>query len=93
MQGLRGGLVKVRGHGGGPGRRLRRGPSPEESVLERSPAVVLGCGMRMEGAHQHEKTRARANGERTPTRKKTRWSVHRQKLGWGKGTNKKRRSE
>ncbi len=34
----RGELVKVRGCGGGPVRRLRRRPSPRESVLERSPA-------------------------------------------------------
>jgi hypothetical protein len=38
VPGLRGELVKVWGRGGGPGRRLRRGPSPGESVLERSRA-------------------------------------------------------
>ncbi len=64
MPGLHGEVVKVRGRGGGPGRRLRSGPSPGESVLERSPAVV----------------RVRhANGGRTPTRKKkgaSEWRAH-----------------
>jgi hypothetical protein len=43
--------------GGGPVWQLRRGPSLLESVLERSPARELGCGM--------------PSGERTLTRKKT----------------------
>jgi hypothetical protein len=50
-------VVNVWGRVGGPVWPLRRGPSPRESVLERSPARELGCGM--------------PSGERTPTRKKS----------------------
>jgi hypothetical protein len=48
----------------------RAGPE-RVGAREKALPEELGCGMRMEGAHRHEiKGGTRANGERTPTRKK-----------------------
>ncbi len=66
-------MVKVWGRVIGPGWRLRRGLGSRESVLERKPCRrrELGCGMRMETHTDTKEKWSRANGERTPIRKKT----------------------